>query len=165
MTAIAALVLGVDPGAATCGIILRCGDQLIRHNTITRPKTASRAEWVDQCLAALLEIVDPLHGPDLICVEDVTTPSPHLRQKMIDPTPIIETAAVAGAVAGWAWCDWAPVEWVPPGGNGSGPLAAYPTELRPTRGRGAGKDSLRHMRSAWDVAGRGLQLHRGRRVA
>jgi hypothetical protein len=32
-------------------------------------------------------------------------------------------------------------------------MAAYPAALRPTGGKGAGKDRLRHVRSAWDVAG------------
>ncbi len=75
---------------------------------------------------------------------------------------LLGTAMVVGAVAGF----FPNTIEVPPGGNGSGHMGAYPVELRPTRGKGAGGDNLRHMRSAWDVgATAGLLLRQSRQSA
>lgn len=158
------VVLGVDPGSRSCGLVVRDGARLVAHTTVWRRDDQDRAAWVDFCLEAVFNLCNPLHSFDLLAVEDIRTPSPHVGKKLIDPTYVMDTAAVAGAVTGWAWTDHWWAIWVPPDGNGSGPIDNYPVELRPARGKGAGHDTLRHCRSAWDVAGTGLLLSRGRRV-
>lgn len=84
---------------------------------------------------------------DLVAIEDTVAPSPHMG--LTNVSGLMTTERLLGALL-WAFPD---AVLVPPAGNGSGPLSAYPEALRPTRGKGAGRDLLRHCRSAWDVAG------------
>jgi hypothetical protein len=65
------------------------------------------------------------------------------------------TGIVFGAVLGRDY--GVPVVVVPPDGNGSRPMPSYPASLRPARGAAKGHDSLRHERSAYDVATLGPQ--------
>lgn len=75
---------------------------------------------------------------------------------ILHPESVMDTSMLAGHIAGWATAQRLNVEWVRPAHHGQGFIGAYPAELRPTRGKGAGKDRFRHMRSAWDVAGAAL---------
>jgi hypothetical protein len=146
------VVLGVDPGAASTGLVLRDGDDLLAHATAHGP-------W-DQVLTVIWRDLPATATFDLVAIEEVIAPHFYRGKKMLDPKHAIATARVAGAVAGWAWSGPTDVIWVPPGHNGQGDLTMYPEPLRPTRGHGRGADSLRHVRSAWDVAGLGLLLAR-----
>lgn len=163
------VVIGVDPGGRWCGIVARRGDQLLDHLTVTRGDEERQA-WADRCLRAVRDWASKHGEPDpswslampvkvmaFIAVEDVNPPTPQLG--MTNVTALLDTAFVAGMV-----CSYGAV-LVPPDKHGCGPLLAYPSELRPTRGRGAGRDNLRHVRSAWDVAGAGAVLLRLRGAA
>lgn len=138
-------IIAVDPGGTESGIVLRRGDELVYHATI---KESDPLEHIRRLLWGLDQAYQ--HDPTAdFAVEDVTQPNPHMG--LTNVKGLIGTARTLGAVL--AWGADADVILVPPGGNGSGPLTAYPPALRPTRGLGRGKDGLRHCRSAWDVAG------------
>ena len=160
------LVLGVDPGQTSCGLVVRDGATLITHATVIRNKSWDRGEWVDHCLTEALDLLPESGGPHLTAIEDVNTPNAYHegRKQIISPVSAIETALLAGAFLAWRWYDDGPTVLVPPNRNGQGPLTGYPEPLRPTRGKGAGADNLRHCRSAWDVAGTGLLLANGKRL-
>lgn len=165
------VVIGIDPGGAHTGMVARAAAGLVAHVTTGALSPArvdvvaarvtvdrGRGEGLDGYLrrvleALLREVVQHLPSLDdlLVAIEDVKEPNPHLR--LTNSRGLLDTAAVLGAVA---CITFAPVVLVAPGGHGSGPLSAYPPELRPQRGDGRGKDALRHERSAWDVAGAGL---------
>lgn len=146
----ATVVLGVDPGGQYTGLVLRRGNQLIDHLTITRGHLTMAAHLANVTEAVRLHLAQA----NLLAVEDLNDPSPHMGLTSV--RGLIDTAQVLGAVLS----HWPTAVVVPPGGHGSGPLLAYPRALHPTRGRGRGKDRLRHERSAWDVAGAGLIQHR-----
>lgn len=140
-----ATIIGIDPGATT-GLVVRHGTELLAHKT-----TAG----IDGVLDAVVDALEECGLRGLwVAIEDVTPPNPHMG--IINVSGIITTAKVFGAVLG-AYPD---AIVVPPAGHGSGPLGAYPQALRPTRGKGAGKDKLRHCRSAWDIAGAARTLLR-----
>ncbi|MCA1841749.1 MAG: hypothetical protein LC792_00905 [Actinobacteria bacterium] len=140
----ARLIIGVDPGAAETGVVVRRGDDLVSAVVIDRRPGQPLAVYLASVLRVLRVVA--VEGAT-IAVEDVTPPNPHMG--MIAVGGLIGTAAVLGAVLG----AHPGAVVVPAGGNGSGPLCAYPPSLRPTRGKGAGYDRLRHARSAWDIAG------------
>ena len=100
-----------------------------------------------------------LDGRPLVALEAVLAPNVwnNGHRVILHPQAVMDTCTVAGQIAGWATGQRLEVEWVRPGHNGQGFMGAYPGALRPTRGRGAGKDRLRHVRSAWDVAGAALR--------
>jgi len=151
-------VVGVDPGGRWTGIVLRRGDDICEWSTVTANSDGlPSADY----LAAVCNLVILYRGQTgshpgavVIAVEGVKAPNPHVG--MSNPLGIMGTAMVLGAVLR----DFPGAVVVPPGGNGSGPMLAYPEALRPTRGKGAGKDGLRHCRSAWDVAGAALGMVR-----
>jgi hypothetical protein len=119
--------------------------------------------YIRSIVLRLVRLVEE-YGAEVVAVESVQKPSPFMGKSgnvsFSNVTGILGTAAVYGAVLAVL-----PAVEIPPGGNGSGNLAAYPVELRPTRGSGAGKDKKRHMRSAWDVAGTGALVLRSHRVS
>ena len=144
--------IGVDPGARYTGVVVRRGNDLLDHRTYTRVSTGELPDraYLRRIVLDLMDLVE-LHGAG-VAVEGVQKPSPFMGKtgnvSFSNVTGILGTAAVWGAVVAVL-----PAQIVPPGKNGSAPMRAYPVELRPTSGRGAGKDKLRHERSAWDVAG------------
>ena len=163
------IVVGVDPGAAHTGYIVRRRRELLYSEVFDRPKS----QTVERYGAAVAVIVARVTGSifdgsaGIVGVERVTAPNVwhEGKKRLLDPSHAIGTAIVAGTVAGivagtaiGVFGAPATVIWVPPGHNGQGPLDAYPPELRPTRGKGAGGDRLRHARSAWDIAGQALLL-------
>ena len=59
------LVLGVDPGQTSCGLVVRDGATLITHATVIRNKSWDRGEWVDHCLTEALDLLPESGGPHL----------------------------------------------------------------------------------------------------
>jgi hypothetical protein len=154
------IVVGIDPGGKHSGIVLRDRDQLLGCSTI-HWGTNGRHDYHEA-------IVDKISlyaaQADLVAVEDIVAPTGFSRGRdghIIQPGGLLETAVVVGIVLG----RWPQTIVVAPHGNGSGPPAGYPEKLRPTRGQGKGFDALRHVRSAWDVAGAALTTMRLRQAA
>jgi hypothetical protein len=152
-------VLGVDPGANATGVVVRSGAELVDGTTAVRDK----GETVEQYAAGVVNLVagiterfsETLDGRPLVAIEAVLAPNVwnNGERVILHPQSVMDTCTVAGHIAGWATAERLDVEWVRPGHNGQGFMGAYPAELRPTRGIGAGRDRLRHLRSASDVAG------------
>lgn len=160
-----AVIIGVDPGGAATGIVMRRGQHLDQRRTVERPGGLPRGAALvdDYYLAAiaaeLLDLYEADHV-DGLAVEGLNTPSPHLG--MTNPGSIIAAGIVLGYVI--SWCvgrlDYVVVA---PAGNGASPFPqAYPAELLDRGGRVAPKGQRRHERSAWDVAGAGALLLRTR---
>jgi len=152
-------VLGIDPGARATGLCVLSGDQIVAHQTITSEGELFPAERryvlaVLEAGATLLQI----HDVDLVAVETITRPSWHMKGRAaVDPTALLATAEVLGAVLGVDWP--VNVTQIRPNKNGSQPLGTYPGVLvssgeRRTAGWEAriGGGQLRHARSAYDVA-------------
>lgn len=152
------IVLGVDPGGASTGFVLRDGRTLLAHDVLDRD-TAPRTLWVEACVEAANNMA--LEATvDLVAIEDLNDPSPHMG--MTSVRGLIDTAVVIGALVCWAQdpVTGVDVTLVPPGRHGraaegygrAGLLAAYPHELvGPQETSGTGR--LRHARAAWDCAG------------
>jgi hypothetical protein len=155
-------VLGVDPGAKATGVVVRYGNELAYGTTALRDKGEPVEEYaagVVKLAAGITErFADTLVGRPLVAIEAVLAPNVWNNgdRAVLHPQSVMDTCTVAGHIAGWATAERIEVEWVRPGHNGQGFMGAYPVALRPTRGKGAGKDRLRHLRSAWDVAGAAL---------
>jgi hypothetical protein len=148
------IVLGVDPGAKETGLVLVRDGGLVGSSVVLRQRcslpvylgdvlNAAETRWAGQPL--------PFGRPDLVAVEDVTTPKYFRGKPLLKPDYLIPLSAVMGAVIAWARGCGMPCVLVPPGHNGQGPLSAYPSELVGARERSGG-GILRHCRSAWDVA-------------
>lgn len=156
------LLVGVDPGGHHTGVILRQGSDLHAASLVVRD--------AGQPIAAYLgEVLDTVAGYSrlrvagatvaAIVAEDVTPPTGFAdgERRPIDPAGLLETAKVLGAILTLPG-----VIVVESGGNGSQPLDLYPALLiGPLEKVGTGK--RRHLRSAWDVAGRGELELRTRR--
>lgn len=155
-------ILGVDPGGAATGLVVRCGATLVSHTTVRRDPDRAIGAYLEEVLAAVenMSVGDRF---ELIAVEAVVAPGGFAngRRSPISLPGLIGTAIVAGGVAALGWSCPMRMVWVPPGHNGQGALVAYPAELCPTRGQGKGADGLRHERSAWDVAGVAALTERG----
>jgi hypothetical protein len=152
-------VLGIDPGAKATGAIVRSGDELAYGTTAARDKGEPVEEYavgVVSLVAGITErFMELLDGRPLVAIEAVLAPNVwnNGERVILHLQSVMDTCTVAGHIAGWATAERLEVEWVRPGHNGQGFMGAYPAALRPTRGKGAGKDRLRRVRSAWDVAG------------
>lgn len=148
----APVIIGVDPGGQCVGIVARHRDELIYHGLLTRGDRAM-AGWVravtQGCRDAAWAVPRQIGStrPTVLAVEDLNPPTPHMGITSV--RGLLDTAQVLGAVLHV----YPGAIVVPPGGHGSGPIAAYPDALRPKTGRGRGHDRLRHCRSGWDVAG------------
>lgn len=162
------VVVGIDPGARATGIAVLerktlATFDLLGSTAIVRPKIAGE-EIIDVPEPYLLDVVAAAveavrtHGADLVAVEGIRRPSWRVagRSKPLDPSAIIGTAQVLGAIRGRSW--GVPVVTVPPGRNGHLiPLNRYP---EPLATNGKGSDKRRHERSAYDVAVLGSDRHR-----
>jgi hypothetical protein len=148
------VIVGVDPGGRDTGIVIRHDERLLWSDTVHRDQgeaVDTYARRVRRAVDAAVERAGLIStAPRAVAVEDVVEPSPHVR--LTNVRGLLDTAVVLGAVLTH---DLAPVVLVLPYHHGGGPLIAYPEALRPTRGRGLGKDALRHVRSGWDIAGAG----------
>lgn len=164
------VVIGVDPGGRSTGLVLvdtataPGDDSLLGCTTVDRaqdgrPLTDVPADYLTRVMAVVLTW-SRFAGTELLAIEGLNRPSGHVR--ILDPSGLIATAHVIGAIRGRAWST--PTVLVAPGRNGTSlPWTAYPT---PIRGKSpAGQDARRHMRSAYDVALAGpaaLRLERTR---
>jgi hypothetical protein len=168
------IAAGVDPGGRDTGIIIRQDTRLLAHSTVRRGDHEPLQAYLDRVINRLIDILDGIPDgtegvdePVLLAVEDVVPPTAHLGLTSV--AGLIGTAATLGAVLA-ATADAAKtgegvVIVVPPARHGQGPMAAYPAELRPSRGSGRGKDRLRHERSAWDCSMAGEQQWRAEQAA
>lgn len=157
--------MGVDPGARWVGLVVRQGDVLLEHHTLTRVGDDDLpGRDMLTAVSSAVRALYKAHDADAIGVEGVQKPSPFMGKSgnvsFTNVNGLLGTAMVLGAVLSAF-----PAIVVPPGGNGSDPMGVYPVELRPTRGKGAGGDKLRHERSAWDVAGTATMMLRRSRVS
>lgn len=143
-------VLGIDPGGTQTGlVVVELDGSPLRASRVARAVLVERgaeqgegeAAYVGEVVGAVRELSD---GCQLVAVEGLVVPTPHLR--MIALAGLLGAAVVLGAVLATA----PSATVIPPGGNGSGPLAAYPGELVGP-GERAGAGWRRHLRSAWDV--------------
>ena len=150
------IMLGVDPGGQHTGVVLRRGRDVLRAGTCERDldekvhRYAHRValEVLEWHTAGALEHGDRVH----LAVEGVVEPSPHMG--LTNVRGLLDTAVVFGALA----ATYPGLIVVRPGGNGSAPLRSYPAVLVGENERkGTGK--LRHVRSAYDVAGAGALLY------
>lgn len=172
------VIVGVDPGARSTGVVVidtaaddrhgnRALPRLLARCTVLRDPAEPMLEVSDLYLGDVLGIIrdatngalgrdagglDPLRV-DVIAVERVTAPTGFAggKRHTLDPAPIMATCVVLGAIIGRAW---APAELVTvrAGARGQGPAAAYPPELLDRGGRVAPAGKRRHERSAYDVA-------------
>lgn len=165
------IVLGIDPGSRHVGLAItdtdlpgNRPDALIAWATVDRaaiePGLGERRRWLRHVLDRITDLLEPELLAELIAVEDVTPPTPHLG--MTNPAAIIDTALLTGAILG----QYPDAITIPPGGHGNPVpdgitgnmarrilLATYPPDLvgaRETTGRGKGP--RQHARAAYDVA-------------
>ncbi len=140
-------VVGIDPGAKETGIVLVEGRSVLAGCTVKRKTgtTIPTADYLHEVLEAVGEYVEKGKDP-IVGVESLVAPNPHMGYTAV--MPLLGAAVVLGAVL----TTYPDAVLVRPAKNGSRPIESYPKELRPTRGKGAGKDRLRHTRSAFDVA-------------
>lgn len=130
-----------------------------------------------------VSVLPVLAGAVHLVAVELTTPPTGFRdgkRAPIDPGPLMDTAQVGGAAHAWGSANGIPAKFVTPSRHGTVDLPAgtpakvaraaleqsYPAELigaRETSGRGKG--DLQHVRAAWDVAGAGAVLLRGRQTA
>ncbi len=159
------VVLGIDPGGKWTGLVVRDGDTLLAAGTVQRDAHDTARDLAGAGPAYLDEVLTVARryatAADLVAIEGVHKPNPHVRggrtraSNVIDPGPIIATAVLVGHLRA-AFPD---ATIVPPGRNGSGLLLTYPPALvsDPERRHGlhrtGDQGKLRHVRSAWDVAG------------
>jgi hypothetical protein len=168
MIATDAVVVGVDPGAVDTGIAVIQGaygrpPRLLASATIHRPRAGEDLldvppAYLRDVLSTILEAIRDFDA-DRVAVEGVKRPSWRVNGKVkpLDPTAIMATSIVLGAILGRAWS--AELVVVPVGRNGNAlPLTAYPAPLATN---GKGMDKRRHERSAVDVALRALRVPRG----
>lgn len=188
--------IGVDPGERWVGIVAATDGQLAWKYVLDRREvedavtagTTSDAVLLDRWLSTVTGMLDVLLDDladqvdpnsacpsptclvDELAVELTVAPRGHARGRdghLIDPSPLIATAQVGGAVHGWAQARGLPVRFVTPDRHGTPDLPdgapkalarqvleqSYPPELvgaRETTGRG--KSPWQHMRAAWDIA-------------
>lgn len=153
-------ILAIDPGARATGWVIRAGQALLNHGTITNPgKLAPIDTNYLNTIASLIGTY--AHFADAIAVEDVNAPTGFKagQRAPINPESIIGVSAVLGVVLTAArYHGYTPIR-IRPGGNGAGCLATYPEALVSAaerrgnwRAKPAGKGLLNHERSAWDVS-------------
>lgn len=153
------VVLGIDPGGVWTGMTARTVDGYVAHKLYCR----RRHEPIDHYARRVSEHLvtdwlladDPELIPDIAGIEGLNTPNPHVR--VVALQGILDTAVVFGILLGQLQPTWAHV--IPPGNHGAAFLRAYPPELVGAKEK-KGSGELRHCRSAWDIAGAALAVHR-----
>lgn len=155
-------VLGVDPGGAVTGLVVRDGHRLLAHQLVRRRKHNRTDRRDGDYLRWVIDTLNDLagdHVPQVIACERLVEPNPHLGLTSV--RGLLDTAYVIGAVMH----TWPDVRLVRPARHGGtpdlprGPILdaamrqAYPADLLPTADGTAYTDLARHCRSAWDVAG------------
>lgn len=151
------LIVGVDPGGKTTGVIARQRQELLVAELVVNDDAPEvSAGYLREVLTVLDSLVVRARQRKLslfVAVEDVIEPNPHLG--IANMRGLLATAQVLGAVRCWSedTCD---IVVVRPGGHGSAPLRSYPPALVGDREGRAGTGKLRHARSAWDIAAAGV---------
>lgn len=160
------IVIGIDPGARTTGIVVRQGGFLLGEKLIVCGPLSATAEYLTEILAAVDKFRtdhDPQYddrntppNPPTVAVEGLNQPKVWMngKRQMLSPDSLMATAAVLGAVQG----RWPDAIVVPPGRHGQLPKRLYPPLLWGAREGAAGTGRKRHLRSAWDVAGAAMRL-------
>ncbi len=153
------IVLGIDPGGRTTGIVVVSRvDRPLDHRLVERQDGERVAEYA-YGVASIVKVMVEAHAVELVAVEGLVTVNPHVRDRPISPTGLLQAAVVYGAVTAMLTHAMTPTVIVRPGSHGSNPLTSYPPDLVGARERkGTGK--LRHVRSAFDVALAGRRIHR-----
>lgn len=153
------IVLGIDPGGAATGLVLRDGARVAGHDVVERRKLTE--------VAYLSEVTRSVVGmaghAELVAVEGLVAPVAYIngKKQLLHPESFMGVCTAFG----WVMCvlsvvlDLEPVV-VRPNGHGSRHEALgvdvrrlYPAALIGPREGPAGTGILRHARSAWDIAG------------
>lgn len=174
------IVTAIDPGYRWTAVVTRDtsrgkDDSVLAWRVIDakedlpdRQPLTIIAEVLEEVREQILGVGGPVHD---VAVEGVNGPTgfAHGKRSPLDPSQLLVTAAVMGAVVG-AFS----ATVVDPAGHGAplpgraALLAVYPVCLVGARERtGGGKAITQHARAAWDVAGAAARLHtaRGTRTA
>lgn len=140
------LVLAVDPGGQRTGIVLRRGDTLGGWHLIERGNEPT-VDWADTVVGYVTEAAADWQ-PDIIAVEGVNDPTPHLG--IIQITWLLHTAIVIGHIRG----AHPSTVIIPPGGftrTATQPKQVlqqiFPAQLISTP-----IDRLKDVRAAWLIA-------------
>lgn len=162
-----AITCGIDPGGAATGLVLRERDQLLDHAVIERAKRDD-STYFNELIETSIEFARRAH---LIAIEGVVAPSTHIngKKRFVDPQHVQAGAVTYGVILGVLMCGEFPIVTVRPNGHGSRHEALgldvrrlYPAALVGPREGPAGTGRLRHVRSAWDVAGAAAPIRPGR---
>lgn len=160
------IVLAADPGGRWTGLCVRSGRDVLAHEVLTRDADEDGPRGIGVGPVYIGQVVDRYaelaaqYGVELRALEGLRKPNPHNRRRdgnsLIDVTGVLGAAAVYGGILR-AYPD---ATVIPPDSHGSKVLGAYPLELVGPRERtGAnwklrtGTGTLRHARSAYDIAG------------
>jgi hypothetical protein len=172
------VVVGVDPGSRDTGIIVRWSDIVVDHLIVHRVADEAPDHGIGPIY--LRSIQDGVRAmwsvairydagkgsrPDLVvtAIEAVNVPKGFAggKKRFVAPKDSIALGIAFGAAL--TAVEGAVV--VPVGGNGYGVLSSYPDALISAAERRHGvnreapqNSNLRHLRSAWDVAHRGMQV-------
>lgn len=169
--------IGIDPGKDT-GIVVRDRDRLLWWDVIEGDEPAENEVLSERTLDAVkagvraaiaaaddYSAIHDIGGPARLAAEGVVRPNSHHEgeKSFVDPFAVAIPAVALGAVRGAFRVDVI----VPPNKHGSNWLVTYPPELvtaaerRHGLNRPGGKSStVRHARSAWDVAGAATAVRR-----
>lgn len=159
--------VGVDPGAVETGVVARDGSRLVAARLVDRRRVEPDAD--EPGPATMTEVADVVEeflellgaGVDRVVVERAARPNPHLG--LIDVGALLAAREVIGFVR----CRFPWSVLVAPARHGRRPLSSYPRDLvSPREAAHADRagtwhaepgtsSSLRHLRSAWDIAGSG----------
>lgn len=147
--------MGVDPGGRHTGVVTKDGERILSACVLTRT-TGDKFPDAHYINEVLDEITMHVEIVDFIALEGIVEPhgrNPDGTEVIMSPAGLIGTGIIYGAVL----ARWPNAVIVPPGGNGSLPDAAYPSEIRRRQRLGGPTD---HARSAYDVARVGEMLYR-----
>lgn len=157
--------LGIDPGARWTGLAVRDGRDLLHHQLLQRPDGATMDDWLDANHHHIHAVLGQ-HDAS-VAIEGIVHPTPHMG--LTNVGALLDTAQVLGMVRSHWDCvvvrpdrhgrvPKALLDIKGPGGLKACRtylLANFPQELVPARVSRGESDDLRHVRAAWDVAGRG----------
>ena len=152
-------IVGIDPGSQTTGLVARHGTRLLGYKVIALTSTwAAYADSVEVAAHDLLATCDTTGAPT-VAVEDLIDP---VGYEFVHPRDLIASARLVG----YLLRAFPGAVLVRPGRHGSGALITYPRELVTAKeasyadkartwhvAKKPGKATIRHARSAWDVAG------------
>lgn len=168
--------IGVDPGYAT-GFAVRRGGALLAWDIVTArgpvgPGEVLNVATLDRIVAVVVRLagvaVKDAPGEVVrVAVEGLNRPGGFIggNRTFVRPGDLLAPAVVLGLIRGV----WPTAYVVPPARHGRDLLGAYPPDLITPGERRHGIDraapqssSVRHARSAWDIAGHAARLHEER---